>query len=77
MLLLLGALAALGQIALTYAYKSSEASDISIYDYTNIIFSSVLGYIFLSELPDLYSIIGGALIIAASIIVFIYNKRNN
>lgn len=77
LLIMLGALAALGQIALTYAYKSSEASDISIYDYTNIIFSSVLGYIFLSEIPDLYSIIGGSLIIAASIIVFIYNKRNN
>lgn len=74
LLLLLGALAALGQIALTYAYKSSEASDISIYDYSNIIFSTILGYFFLSEMPDLYSIIGGFLIIAASLIVFIYNK---
>lgn len=76
LLLLLGALAALGQIALTYAYKESPASEISIYDYSNIIFSSILGYIFLREIPDLLSIIGGTLIIAASLIVFIYRKKN-
>lgn len=76
LLLLLGLLAALGQIALTYAYNSSHASEISIYDYSNIIFSSILGYVFLSELSDLYSIIGGVLIIAASIIVFIYNRND-
>ena len=75
LLLLLGSLAAFGQIALTYAYNSCPASEISIYDYSNIIFSAILGFIFLSELPDFYSIIGGALIVAASIIVFICNKK--
>jgi len=76
LLLLLGSLAACGQIAMTYAYKSSPASEISIYDYSNIIFSSILGYVFLSELSDFYSIIGGILIISVSIIVFIYNKKS-
>lgn len=76
LLLLLGVLAALGQIALTYAYNESKASDISIYDYSNIIFSSILGYIFLKEIPDFMSITGGILIIVASLIVFIYHKNN-
>lgn len=71
LLIALGTLAAAGQIAMTYAYKYSEASDISIYDYTNIIFSSFLGFIFLSELPDIYSIFGGVLIISAAVIAFI------
>lgn len=74
LLLLLGTLAALGQVALTYAYKSSEASDISIYDYSNIVFSTILGYFFLSELPDLYSIIGGILIISSAIMVFVFKS---
>lgn len=76
LLLLLGSLAAFGQIALTYAYNSSPAAEISIYDYSNIIFSAILGYVFLSELSDFYSIIGGALIIAASFIVFFYNRKS-
>lgn len=71
LLLLLGSLAAAGQIAMTYAYKYSAASDISIYDYSNIIFSCILGLIFLSEFPDLYSIIGGSLIILSAIIAFV------
>jgi len=74
LLLLLGSLAAFGQIALTCAYNSCSASEISIYDYSNILFSAMLGYIFLSELSDFSSIIGGTLIIAASFIVFLYNK---
>lgn len=75
LLLLLGLLAALGQIALTFAYKGCEASEISIYDYSNIIFSSILAYMFLSELPDMLSIFGGLLIIASSLLLFFYNKR--
>lgn len=76
MLILLGLLAALGQIALTSAYNECEASEISIYDYTNIIFSSLLGYLFLSEVPDKLSIFGGILILFASLILYIQTKKN-
>jgi drug/metabolite transporter (DMT)-like permease len=77
LLLLLGALACAGQISLTYAYNGSPASEISIYDYTNIIFSSILGFLFLNEVPDKLSIAGGILIIASSLILFIYGKKQN
>ncbi|NLJ57845.1 MAG: DMT family transporter [Tissierellia bacterium] len=75
LLILLGLLAALGQIALTTAYKACPASEISIYDYSNIIFSSVLGYIFLQEIPDWLSIVGGLLIIASSFYLFMKSKN--
>lgn len=76
MLILLGILAALGQIALTSAYNRCEASEVSIYDYSNIIFSSLLGYLFLSETPDKLSITGGFLILSASVILYIHTKNN-
>ncbi|WP_326910280.1 DMT family transporter [Sedimentibacter sp. MB31-C6] len=76
LLLLLGLLAAIGQVALTCAYNNCQASEISIYDYSNIVFSFILAYIFLSEIPDILSTIGGTLIISASFILFLYNKRN-
>lgn len=74
LLILLGLLAALGQIALTSAYNGCEASEVSIYDYSNIIFSTLLAYLFLSEVPDTLSIFGALLIISASFILFIYTK---
>ena len=76
LLLLLGALAAIGQIALTFAYNGCPASEISIYDYSNIIFSSVLAFIFLSEIPDIMSIAGGLMILSASIILYIHTIRD-
>lgn len=75
MLIFLGFLAAVGQIALTSAYNGCEASEVSIYDYSNIIFSTLLAYVFLSEIPDMLSIIGGILIMSASLILFINTKR--
>lgn len=74
LLVLLGILAALGQIALTLAYKGCPASEISIYDYSNIIFSSFLGYVFLKELPDLLSVAGGFLILSASVYLYVKSK---
>ena len=71
LLVLLGIFAALGQIALTFAYTGCPASEISIYDYSNIIFSSALGFIFLKEVPDLLSVAGGVLILSASVYLYI------
>ncbi len=73
-LLSVGIFAAIGQIALTYAYRLAPASEVSIYDYSNIIFSSIIGYIFLKEKLDLLEIIGIVIIIISSIIVY---KVNN
>ena len=75
LLLLLGILAALGQIALTFSYTESPASEISIYDYSYIIFSTILAYVFLSEIPDIFSILGGLLILSASVVLYIHTKN--
>lgn len=77
LLLLLGTLAALGQIAMTFAYNRCPASEISIYDYSNIIFSTILAYAFLSEIPDFLSILGGLLILSASVVLYIHTKKHN
>jgi len=74
-LLSVGIFAAVGQIALTYAYKLAPASEVSIYDYSNIIFSSLIGYFFLQEQLDWIEIVGIIIIISSSIIVYRANKK--
>lgn len=73
-LLSVGVFAAVGQIALTYAYKLAPASEVSVYDYSNIIFSSSIGYMFLKEKLDWLELLGIVIIIISSIIVY---KQNN
>lgn len=77
-IILLGAglAAAGGQFCITYAYTYAPARDISVYDYTQIIFSAILGYFVLSQLPDVYSFIGYVIICSMGIVNFIYSKNH-
>ncbi len=74
-LLLAGCFASVGQFAITAAYRFAPAREISIYDYSQIIFSTLLGILFLNQLPDRWSFVGYAIIISASVAMFLYNGR--
>lgn len=77
LLMLLGAgiSACCGQITITAAYGYCPAKEISIYDYSTVIFAAILGFIFLHQIPDGWSLIGYVIIILASLYSFIYNNR--
>lgn len=74
-LVLSGVCAAGGQFSITAAYFHAPASKISIYDYSQIIFSTLLGFFLFGQLPDIYSFIGYAVIILMALVNFIYNAR--
>lgn len=75
MLLGAGLAAAGGQFSITGAYKYAPAKEISIYDYSQILFMTALGFLVFGEVPDVFSFIGYAIIIAASIIIFVKSKK--
>ena len=77
LLVLLGILAALVQICLTYSYRMAPAAEVSVYNYSGILFSMVLGYLILGESVGFNSIIGGVLVIAASLLVYFYNRKHD
>lgn len=70
-----GICAAFGQFSITAAYYHAPAGKISIYDYSQIIFSTSLGFIFFNQIPDYLSFIGYGIIIAMAIWNFIYNRK--
>ncbi len=76
-LLLAGVSAAGGQFSITAAYSNAPAKEISIFDYTQIVFSALLGFFLFSQTPDLYSILGYFIICLASFLLFLYNNRQN
>lgn len=76
MLLGAGAAAAGGQFAITASYSYAPAKEVSIYDYSQIIFAGLLGFVFKNEIPDELSFIGYFVIIAAALLMFLYNKRS-
>ncbi len=69
-LLAAGISAAGGQFLLTASYKHAPAGEISIYQYSQIVFASLMGLIFLAEVPDLLSLAGYLLIFAGGFIIY-------
>lgn len=65
-----------GQFTITAAYYHAPAREISVYDYSQIIFATLLGFIILGELPDIYSFIGYIIIISMAVLMFIYNNKS-
>lgn len=70
-LLVAGIFATVGQLTLTFAYHQAAAMKISIYNYAHVVFALLIALALWGELPDLMSIVGTVLIIAAAV----YNHR--
>ena len=56
-----------GQICITSAYTYAPARDISVFDYSQVIFAAILGFVFLGQIPDYLSVAGYAIIIGAAV----------
>lgn len=69
MLIMLGAGcgAAVGQFGITAAYRFAPPREVAVYDYTNVIFTSLFGFFFFAQVPDLLSVAGFMLIVLAGL----------
>lgn len=77
-LLLVGVCAAGGQFGITAAYTYAPSREISIYDYSNILFTAIEGYLFLNhQVPDVLSLVGYAVIFSMAAWMFFYNNKAN
>lgn len=74
-LLGIGLFGGLGQFFVTYAYKLAKPGDISIYSYSSILFSSLMGALFFREHPDTLSYLGVVIILVTGYWLFEVTRR--
>lgn len=74
-LLATGVFASGGQYFVTRAYQRAPAGEISIYNYTHILFSGILGWMVFNEIPDPWSVLGGVIILAVAWFSFQRSRR--
>ena len=74
-LILAGCSAAGGQIFITKAYTKAPAKEISVFDYTQVIFAALLGFVFLGQIPDWMSVIGYIIITGSAVFKWNYMNR--
>ncbi len=75
-LLMAGFSAAGGQFSITAAYTCAPAREISVYDYSQIIFAALLGFAVFGQIPDVLSWLGYGIICTMAVIMFLYNTRH-
>ena len=66
-LILAGLCAGIGQVFITTAYSKAPAKEISIYDYSQIIFTTLISLIVFNDFPDIFSFLGYGIIISAAV----------
>ncbi len=80
LLCMVGILGGLANLWLTQSYKFSEVSLVTPLKYLALVFAIFFGYIFWQEVPTTKTLIGSALVVISSIIIFrreIYYKKQN
>ena len=69
-----GCAAAGGQFTITAAYTHAPAREISVYDYSQLIFTMLLGFFLFGDIPDVWSFVGYFIIVTMGVLVFLYNN---
>ena len=75
-LLMAGLCAAGGQFSITAAYTHAPSREISVYDYSQVVFAAIVGFFTFGDIPDLWSFVGYFIICAMAVWMFIYNNKN-
>lgn len=67
-LILVGIFTQIGQFGLTKAMQTQTAGSASAYSYVQIVFSALLGVVLFNEVPSIWTLLGGSLIVIGALI---------
>jgi drug/metabolite transporter (DMT)-like permease len=75
MMATVGVLAGLHNLSFIHAYKRTPASVLAPFGYLQILWVTLLGFVVFGDVPDLVTVLGGILIVAAGIYVATARER--
>ena len=69
LLILIGLLTTLGMICYVRAFSAGEANAVGPIEYVRLIYAGLFGYFLFIEIPDIWTVVGGAIIVACSLFI--------
>ena len=57
------------------AYANAPAHEISVFDYSQVVFAAIIGFALFGQIPDWLSVLGYAIIIGTGIVVFYFERK--
>ncbi|MGJ8581194.1 MAG: DMT family transporter [Psychromonas sp.] len=76
LLLFVGIFTQIGQVGLTKAMQTEVAGKVSAFSYVQVVFSTILGVLIFNEIPSVWTLIGGILIILGALVNVFGGKKN-
>jgi drug/metabolite transporter (DMT)-like permease len=70
LLVAMGVLGGVGHLFLIFAFDKAPAAAIAPFAYSALIWASIAGYVFFSELPDFWTIVSALVITASGLYIF-------
>lgn len=74
-LVLAGVCGGVAQILMTEAYRHAEASTVAPFEYTSMILGIVVGFLAFGDVPTVYTIVGGLIVVGAGIFIIMRERR--
>ena len=71
----MGLLGSISHFTLIKAFSAAPVAVVAPFNYTNMIWATVFGFIIFSELPDFWTLFGAAIIISSSLYAFAREQR--
>ena len=75
LLISVGLLATIAQLAMTGALKIAETTAVMPMDFTRLLWAAALGYVWFGEFPDLWTWVGGAVVFASTVYITYRENR--
>jgi drug/metabolite transporter (DMT)-like permease len=69
LLALVGALGAVGQCCQVRPFAAGELMAVVPIDYSRLVFAGIMGFLLFAELPDRYTLVGAAMIVASTLYI--------
>jgi len=69
LILVIGIMGGVAQIFMTMAYQRARAATVASFDYTALVYGFLLGWTFFGEVPDIFLIVGGGIVVVAGIYI--------
>ena len=76
LMVMLGCLGGVCHFALIKAFEAAAASVVTPFEYSRLIWATLLGFLIFGDLPDGWTIMGAVLIVAAGLYVYHRESRN-
>jgi drug/metabolite transporter (DMT)-like permease len=74
-LIVAGLAGGIAQILLTESYRHAEMSVVAPFEYSSLIFSVLVGYLFFGEVPTIFMLIGGVIVVGSGLFIIYREHR--